>query len=58
MSAVIHGSHAQLEIPRDKLNMNDSARISMSCVVPLRKPPVIGTAAITKIKNTRRPQPP
>src|SRR5262245_3071619 len=40
---VSQGSQAQLEMPRDKLNPNNSARINANCVGCVRKTPVSGT---------------
>ena len=56
-SAVIHGSHAQLEMPRDRLKQNSSISISASRLSALRNTPVSGTNAIAKMNMTRVPQP-
>src|SRR5579871_5755344 len=56
-SPVIHGSHAQLEMPRDRLKQNSSDRTSTSRVFASRNFPVNGTSAIPKMNKTRVPQP-
>ena len=56
-SAVIHGSHAQLEMPRDRLKQNSSISISARQLSGFRKMLVSGTSAIAKINMTRVPQP-
>ena len=58
IKAVIHGSQAQLEMPRDRLKKKESARIKASCDGGFRNELVIGTSAIAKITATRAPQPP
>src|SRR5687767_2188938 len=57
ISDVIHGSHAQLEIPRDKLNPKRQSNMSESRAAGVRNPDVKGTSAIRKINATRIPQP-
>ena len=54
---MIHGSHAQLEMPRERLKPNSSISISASRLSAFRKKPVSGTSAIPKINMTRVPQP-
>jgi len=44
----IHGSQAQLEIPRDRLNPNSSARIKPSRDTSFRNTPLRGTSAVAK----------
>src|SRR5512140_1812702 len=56
-SAVIHGSQAQLEIPRERLKKNNSISISANRLSALRNTPVNGTSAIPKINVTRVPHP-
>ena len=56
-SAVIHGSQAQLEMPRERLKPNSSINIRASRVSALRKKPVSGTSAMAKMNMTRVPQP-
>src|SRR5204862_197838 len=56
-SEVIQGSHAQLEIPRERLKAKRSRRISARRLVGFRNTCVIGTSAIPKMNITRIPQP-
>src|ERR1051326_978901 len=56
-SRVIHGSQAQLEIPREMLKQQSNARIKTSRVWASRNLPVNGTSAIAKIKSTLVPHP-
>src|ERR1039457_4379960 len=56
-SAVIHGSQAQLEMPRERLKPNGSINIRARRVSGFRKKPASGTNAIAKMNMTRVPQP-
>ena len=55
---MIHGSQAQLEMPRDRLKPNKSINRSASCVGTFKNRPVSGTIAMPPINITRIPQPP
>src|ERR1051325_3796651 len=55
---VIHGNQPALEIPRERLNTNSSARIKTRRVVGSSNRSPTGTRAMPKIINTRMPQPP
>ena len=55
--AVIHGSQAQLEMPRERLKQNSSISMSARRLSPFRKMPVTGTRAMAKMNITRVPQP-
>ena len=56
-SAVIHGSHAQLEMPRERLNAKSSSSTSASRAVASSTPVSSGTTASPPMKSTRIPQP-
>src|SRR6266542_437099 len=56
-STVIQGSHAQLEMPRDRLKQNNSARSKASRLAAVRNAPVKGTSAMMKMNVTRVLQP-
>jgi len=54
---VIHGSQAQLEMPRERLNPKSKNNNKASCEERSRNTPARGTAAMAKMKATRVPQP-
>ena len=56
-SEEIHGSQAQLEMPRDRLKPKSSARINASRDPSFRNGSVSGTSAMPKMNITRAPQP-
>src|SRR3954463_16760743 len=58
INAVNQGNQAALEIPREILKRKSRKRMSDTRVVAFKKPAVIGTSAITKMKTTRVLQPP
>src|SRR5207247_6174164 len=55
-SEVIHGSQAQLEMPRERLTAKSNISISARRVAGSRKTSS-GTSAIAKMNRTRAPQP-
>ena len=55
-SPVIHGSHAQLEMPRDRLKQNSSP-MSNASRLPASRNVATGTSAMAKMNSTRTPQP-
>src|ERR1019366_1086920 len=57
-SAVIHGSHAQLEMLLERLKQNNSINSSDSRLIAARKSPASGTSAMPKMNITRVAQPP
>ena len=54
---VIHGSHAALEMPRERLKANSRQSIRINWVALSSTKPESGTKAITNIMATRVPQP-